>query len=449
MFPSVLGDGKRLMSWRLPKRCENPGAHNKRSDLHSMVRFRLPLIVEREFTPENMLMSEYQYYEFSAVDQPLSAQQQAELRDRSTRATITPGSFVNEYHWGDLKGDPLDWMRRYFDAHVYFANWGSARFMLRLPRPALDDAVLADFLRSSLAAEGSGYGDAFAATVTPTHWILDWSVNDDSGEYEHDWEEAGGAGWMSRLLPLRDELLRGDTRPLYLGWLARVGSEEIVDEDLEPALPAGLKTLTPAQTALVEFLRIPPDWLAAAAADSADLASSGDAAPGIDAWLALQTPAQMREILRLLLQKRGQEAERGLQGRFLAWQREQQTPGAAPPPRRTVAQIEVGCAAAERIRLEREARQRQALEAAQRAAREKHLAQVAARANAIWESLDKTLQRGTGSAYAQAEKSVQELSDALALAGREDEFHSHFARLMASHGKRPAWVARMRKAGFL
>lgn len=394
-------------------------------------------------------MSEYQYYEFAAVDQPLSAQQQAELRTRSTRATITAGSFVNEYHWGDLKGDPLDWMQRYFDAHVYFANWGSARFMLRLPRTALEEAVLADFCRSSTSGAASGYSDAFAATATPACWILDWSVNDDSGEYEHDWEEADGAGWMSRLLPLRDELLRGDTRPLYLGWLARVGSEEVADEDLEPALPAGLKTLTPAQTALAEFLRIPPDWLAAAAADSADLASPGDAAPAIDTWLALQTPAQMRETLRLLLQKRGQEAERGLQGRFLAWQRAQQTPGAAPPARRTVAQIEAGCAAAEHIRLERETRERQALEATQRAAREKHLAQVAARANAIWESIDKTLQRGTGAAYEQAEKSVRELSDALALAGRNDEFRSHLVRLMASHGKRPAWVARMRKAGFL
>lgn len=394
-------------------------------------------------------MSEYQYYEFAAVDQPLSAQQQAELRARSTRATITAGSFVNEYHWGDLKGDPLDWMRRYFDAHVYFANWASSRFMLRLPRAALDEAALTDFCHPSTSGAASGYADAFTATATLEHWILDWNVNDDSGEYEHDWDETGGAGWMARLLPLRDELLRGDTRPLYLGWLARVGSEEIADDDLEPPLPAGLKTLTPAQTALAEFLRIPPDWLAAAAADSADLASPGDAAPAIDAWLALQSPAQMRETLRLLLQKRGQEAERGLQGRFLAWQRAQQTPGAAPPARRTVAQIEVGCMAAERIRLERETRERQALAAKQRAAREKHLTQVAARANAIWESIDKTLQRGTGSAYEQAEKTLQELSDALALAGREAEFRSSLTRLMAAHGKRPAWVTRMRKAGFL
>lgn len=70
-------------------------------------------------------MSEYQYYEFVAIDKPLTAAQMAELRSRSSRAVITPTSFVNEYHWGNLKGDPLDWMRRYFDAHIYVANWCS------------------------------------------------------------------------------------------------------------------------------------------------------------------------------------------------------------------------------------------------------------------------------------------------------------------------------------
>lgn len=406
---------------------------------------------KRVLETEKQAMSEYQYYEFSAIDQPLSAQQQAELRARSTRATITPGSFVNEYHWGNLKGDPLDWMQRYFDAHVYFSNWGHVRFMLRLPLAALDEAVLADFLQPSVAEEESDYGDAFSVTATATHWILDWSLCDDSGDYVRDWhdsEENGGPGWMARLLPLRDELLRGDTRPLYLGWLARVGSEEIGDEDLEPPLPAGLKTLTPAQMALVEFLEIPIDWLTAAAVNSTDLAASADTAPVMDAWLALQSPAQMRETLRLLLQQRGQEAERGLLGRFWAWQRAQQT-SAAPPERRTVTQIEEGCAAAERARLAREKRERDALAARQRAERDKHLLQVAERADAIWESIDKTLQRATGGAYEQAEKAVQELSEALALTGRQAEFRSALVRLMQSHDRRPAWVSRMRKAGWL
>ena len=49
-------------------------------------------------------MSEYQYYEFQAIDRPLTAKEMGELRSYSTRARITPTSFVNEYSWGRLQG---------------------------------------------------------------------------------------------------------------------------------------------------------------------------------------------------------------------------------------------------------------------------------------------------------------------------------------------------------
>ncbi len=48
-------------------------------------------------------MSEYQYYEFVAVDRPLTPAQQGELRAVSTRGRITSSSFVNDYQWGDLR----------------------------------------------------------------------------------------------------------------------------------------------------------------------------------------------------------------------------------------------------------------------------------------------------------------------------------------------------------
>jgi hypothetical protein len=87
------------------------------------------------------VVSEYQYYEFVALDRPLTPAEMAELRSISTRAQITPTRFFNEYHWGDLKADPAELLARYFDVHVYFANWGSRRLMFRLPKPAahLDD----------------------------------------------------------------------------------------------------------------------------------------------------------------------------------------------------------------------------------------------------------------------------------------------------------------------
>jgi hypothetical protein len=45
------------------------------------------------------VVSEYQYYEFLAIDRPLDEDERAEVRSLSTRARITATSFVNEYHW--------------------------------------------------------------------------------------------------------------------------------------------------------------------------------------------------------------------------------------------------------------------------------------------------------------------------------------------------------------
>lgn len=57
-------------------------------------------------------VSEYQYYEFLAVDRPLTPAEQAEVRQLSTRARITATSFANEYHWDDFKGSPDQLMER-------------------------------------------------------------------------------------------------------------------------------------------------------------------------------------------------------------------------------------------------------------------------------------------------------------------------------------------------
>ena len=51
-------------------------------------------------------MSEYQYYEFQAIDRPLTEEEQREVRSVSTRAVITATRFTNHYEWGNFKGNP-------------------------------------------------------------------------------------------------------------------------------------------------------------------------------------------------------------------------------------------------------------------------------------------------------------------------------------------------------
>ena len=393
-------------------------------------------------------MSEYQYYEFAAVDQSLTPQQQAELRRRSSRATITPTSFINEYHWGDLKGNPLDWMRNYFDAHVYSANWGSCCLMLRVPLETLDANVLAEFTRSSVSETTSGFADAFTATASAQHWILTWSFNDDSGDFERFYSQADGPGWLTQLLPLRDELQRGDLRSLYLGWLVRVGSGDLGDDDEEPPVPAGLGTLSPAQQALAEFLMLDPDWLNAASANSPHLPSPGVDEPDFDAWLNEQPEAAMRTILRLLLEGRRLEAERNVRQTYLAWRRPRQI--ATPQTvRRHVGQIKVGVSAASDWRLERERQAQETEEAKRQTERLVHLKDLAQNAQRVWQEIDSMLERATGSSYDQALLVTKELSEALKLTGHEAEFQCKFSELLKSHGHRPAWVKRLEKAGLI
>jgi hypothetical protein len=100
-------------------------------------------------------MSEYQCYEFVALDRPLTSKEMAELRAISTRAEITPTRFWNEYQYGNLKTDPAKLVERYFDAHIYLANWGTHRLMLRMPTNRVDVRGLRPYLVATQYAQRS------------------------------------------------------------------------------------------------------------------------------------------------------------------------------------------------------------------------------------------------------------------------------------------------------
>lgn len=392
-------------------------------------------------------MSEYQYYEFRALERPLSKPEQAELRRCSSRASITSNRFVNEYQWGDFRGEPEAWMKRYFDAHLYFANWGSSSLMLRLPLSALDKSLLQEFVGPSLSGAGSGSEDALEVIATPEHIILAWRFNDDSGYCDRFCDEEG-AEWLNRLLPLRDELLGGDTRPLYLGWLARVCAGVLGDDDVEPPLPAGLVSLTPAQQALVEYLQLDPDWLAAAAQASQPLQDPSSEEEGMGLWLAEQTLEALRASVALLLAGRSQEAQQGVRQAYLTWQAARR-PGAEALPRRTLAHIGTGIERAREQRLVQEKETQTANAAKQKAVREAHLVKLAARQVQVWQEIDASLQRGSGVGYDQALRLIVELHDALKHVGQEAEFQLRLLTLMQVHGTRKAWVSRLKQAGLL
>lgn len=379
-------------------------------------------------------MSEHQYYEFVAIDRPLTQKEIAELRSRSSRATITATSFVNEYHWGDLKGDPADWMRRYFDAFVYTANWCSCRLALRVPHAVFKKSELKRFATDcALTFDDAG-----------THWIIDWSL-DESENYDR-FAIEDGRGWMGRLAPLRDELLRGDLRSLYLGWLAGVTSGEVDDDALEPEIPPGMSQLSAAQQALVEFLEIDPDLLAAAAAGSREAEEWIDD-DSVETWVAGLSKNEMRIVFNLLLQGESQLAERRVKAEFLTWQRENGSSEPSPATQRTVAELRAIAKEVEELRLGREAKERARQEADQRKKREAYLKTLAADFDRYWNAIHPHAERGTASAYDEAKRAIVDLSDAYALVSKKKEFDQALRHFLVRHAKRGALVRRLVEAG--
>jgi hypothetical protein len=303
-------------------------------------------------------VSEYQCYEFVALDRPLIAKEMAELRGISTRAEITPTRFWNEYHWGDLKADPAKLLARYFDLHLYFANWGTRRLMLRLPIAAVDNRALGAYLP----------GDPATLTTVGEHAIVDLCSEVD--EPEDDWFEAGGLA--GSLTPLRAELLRGDLRVAYLAWLLAVQAGAVGPRAVEPPVPSGLGGLSAPLAALAEFLRVDRDLLAVAAQASAQ--EDGIEAGRFRAWVK-DLPARERE--RWLL-RAADHPELALGSELLGAFRR------AHPPvpggrRRTVAQLLAGAETVEDARRRAAAERAAQARAAAAAERERQLEALARR----------------------------------------------------------------------
>jgi hypothetical protein len=239
-------------------------------------------------------MSEYQYYDFRAIDKPLDQDEMNDLRSLSSRAEITSSSLTNEYSYGSFRGNPADLMSRYFDAFVYVANWGTQRLMFRLPRRLFD------------VERAKAYCDDHTVELVAKQ---DFVLLEFNSEEEGGGEWVDGTPWMGSLVSLRADLMRGDFRALYLGWLASFESrgwhdtnELGEDGDLyEPAVPPGLAKLTAPLEALADFLRVEDALIKAAAAGENGKAIAEPGRDELARWLK-KIPAAAKEsyLLRFL-----------------------------------------------------------------------------------------------------------------------------------------------------
>jgi hypothetical protein len=366
-------------------------------------------------------VSEYQSYEFLALDRRLTATEMAELRSISTRAEITPTRFWNEYNWGDLKADPAELLARYFDIHVYFANWGTRRLMFRFPTTSMDVKALRAYLPGG------------PATLTTTGEYTLLGLCSEVEEPEEEWWEAGHLA--ASLTPLRAELLRADLRTAYLGWLLAVQDGEVDSDAREPAVPRGLGELSAPLVALVDFLRIDQDLLAVAAESSGEVE---DEAGRLREWVRQLPPGEQQRWLLRAVDNPDLALGSALLGEF-----RRANPAVADRRRRTVAQL---LARAEELELarRREAMRRQAqARAAAAAARERELDALGRRGASAWRELDQLVEARS---YDEAVRLAMDLREVAVRANGAEEFDRRLAEVRQRYARRRAFLDRLRRA---
>lgn len=372
-------------------------------------------------------MSEYQYYEFQAIDRPLDQAAQEALRSISSRARITATSFINHYEWGDLKGDPRKFVERWFDLHLYLANWGTRRLIIKVPKRLLDQADLKPFLREI---------DWVEVWTSDENLIVDIQRHEEGGYDE--WDE-DGSGRLAALAPLRTDVLSGDLRLFYLLWLTAVQDELIPEDDVEP-LP-GIAPLSGPLEALAEFFCIDADLVQAAS-------ESGAKDPGLSEDEMRKAVATIAEREKIELLRRVVDGDpyvgAELRSRFRKKSLVASTRRTAGTLRMRAQEIRDARERADAERRGREAR-RQAAEAEK--ARRVRIDALKRRGDGVWREIEEGIERRNPVGY---DLAISLLSDLRAIAmeeGSQDDFNSRISAIRARHAKKGKFVERLDKLG--
>jgi len=219
-------------------------------------------------------MSEFQCYQFKSFDRPLTEDERKEVGTWSSRAQVTSTSATFIYHYGDFRKSPELAVELYFDAMIYFANWGTRRLLFRLPAAMIDIKALKKYCVVNKWSD-----DCIDIKKKGAIYLLDLHFTNE-----------GGSGWMEEddfdldvLGKIRDDLMEGDYRALYLLW-AKFAEEETEDDDEEedpdekdkllvtPPVPPNLKKLSAPLKAFIEFFEIDESIVSEAQAASVERA---------------------------------------------------------------------------------------------------------------------------------------------------------------------------------
>jgi hypothetical protein len=377
-------------------------------------------------------MSEYQYYEFRAVDRPLDRAEQADLRRLSSRARITGTGFVNHYDWGDFRGDPDHLLERYFDLFLYVAGWGQRRLSLRLPRSLVDPAALKPFVTGD---------DCMAVRRAGDNLIVDLMLHENQTE-----DDIDGDGWLDDLAPLRGDILDGDLRLFYLGWLMAVQNESVPDDATEP-LP-GVGPLTSSLKMFAQFFYLDEHLVAAAESNQAPAAGELPRAAILKAIDSFDAREKSAYLLRAY------EGDPHLRAELRRRCRSDLAPSAkGAQPRRNAGELRAAAVRLAEHRLRAEEKRRQDEERRQKRA-EEHARDIRVKAlgqrgAAAWLDVESLIGMRNNVGYDQAAVMLCDLRELALRQGTDDEFHHRLAELRVRHKSKRRFIERLAAASLV
>ncbi|EMI25579.1 hypothetical protein [Rhodopirellula europaea] len=200
-------------------------------------------------------MSEYQWIEFLAIESPLDSDAIEFMQAQSSRAEVDRWRFTNEYNFGSFRGDWREMLRRGYDLHVHYSNFGNRSLCMRFPDGFEFSEQVDDYTDGEqIWWEGDETGTGGLLVIEP---------EGDAGTFEPIWEAESLA---SDFVALWHMILRGDMRPLYLAYLGLCcwdivdrngenGESEAYSGDEEPPVPPGLKQSHPSLDRLGNTLK--------------------------------------------------------------------------------------------------------------------------------------------------------------------------------------------------
>ncbi|MDP3433675.1 MAG: hypothetical protein Q8T04_12010 [Bacteroidota bacterium] len=204
-------------------------------------------------------MSEYQFYEFRAIDKPLSKEDKAQIGSWSSRTNPTNTGAIFTYNYGNFPKDEIAVVEKYFDAMFSISNWGTTRLIFKFPKNLLKLDRIKQYSTE----------DGLKIIEKSDFVILDIEYSEEGGG---NWME--GEGWLTSLISLRDDILNEDYRCLYLIWIKNSiaaiegGWGNINSDTYEPQVPEQLNELNGALNDFVEIFEIDKDYITVAVKNS-------------------------------------------------------------------------------------------------------------------------------------------------------------------------------------